>query len=368
MTERPATSRALVLCAPRSLEFRDLAVPAPSPDTALLEVEACGLCGTDHELFTGRLPIRTPLVPGHETVGVLVEVGGAASAAWSVAVGDRVAVECFQSCRTCNPCRSGAYRRCATNGLRTAYGLSPLDVGPELSGGWATHHALGPDSMVLPVPDGLDPVDATLFNPVGAGIRWGAELPGTGPGDVVAVLGPGIRGLAAAAAAKEAGADFVMVTGKGANDQPRLEAATAFGADLAVDVDEEDPTEALHAATGGPGANVVVDVTANAPDALGQAVHLAAPEARIVLAGTRNSTETPGFDPDHIVFKELRLLGALGVDAPAYLAALDLLATDRYPFRTVSRRVEPLEGAADLLATMAGEGDAPPPVHAVLVP
>jgi alcohol dehydrogenase len=368
MTERPATSRALVLCAPRSLEFRDLAVPAPSPDTALLEVEACGLCGTDHELFTGRLPIRTPLVPGHETVGVLVEVGGAASAAWGVAVGDRVAVECFQSCRTCNPCRSGAYRRCATNGLRTAYGLSPLDVGPELSGGWATHHALGPDSMVLPVPDGLDPVDATLFNPVGAGIRWGAELPGTGPGDVVAVLGPGIRGLAAAAAAKEAGADFVMVTGKGANDQPRLEAATAFGADLAVDVDEEDPTEALHAATGGPGANVVVDVTANAPDALGQAVHLAAPEARIVLAGTRNSTETPGFDPDHIVFKELRLLGALGVDAPAYLAALDLLATDRYPFRTVSRRVEPLEGAADLLATMAGEGDAPPPVHAVLVP
>jgi alcohol dehydrogenase len=111
-----------------------------------------------------------------------------------------------------------------------------------------------------------------------------------------------------------------------------------------------------------------VDVTANAPEALGQAVRMSAPEARIVLAGTRNSTETPGFDPDHIVFKELRLIGALGVDAPAYLAALDLLAGDRYPFRTVPRRVEPLEGAAELLATMAGEGDAPPPVHAVLVP
>ena len=222
--------------------------------------------------------------------------------------------------------------------------------------------------MVLPIPDGLDPVDATLFNPVGAGIRWGAELPGTGPGDVVAVLGPGIRGLAAAAAAREAGADFVVVTGKGPNDRPRLEAATAFGADLTVDVDEEDPAVALRAATGGPGADVVVDVTANAPEALGQAVRLSAPEARIVLAGTRNSTETPGFDPDHIVYKELHLLGALGVDAPTYLAALDLLATDRYPFRSVARRVEPLEGAADLLATMAGEGAAPPPIHAVLVP
>ncbi|HBM57363.1 MAG TPA: hypothetical protein DD388_12080, partial [Acidimicrobiaceae bacterium] len=169
MTERPATSRALVLCAPRMLELRDISVPAPSPDTALLEVEACGLCGTDHELFTGALPLPTPLVPGHETVGTLLEVGEAAAEAWGVSVGDRVAVECFQSCRTCDPCLSGAYRRCTTNGLRTAYGLSPLDVGPELSGGWAVHHALGPDSMVLPIPDGLDPVDATLFNPVGAG-------------------------------------------------------------------------------------------------------------------------------------------------------------------------------------------------------
>ncbi|MBC8365687.1 MAG: alcohol dehydrogenase catalytic domain-containing protein [Actinobacteria bacterium] len=368
MTERPETSRALVLTAPRSLELRDLAVPAPSPDSALLQVEACGLCGTDHELFTGRLPIRTPLVPGHETVGVLVEVGDAAAAAWGVTVGDRVAVECFQSCRDCGPCRSGAYRRCARNGLGTAYGLSPLDVGEALSGGWAAHHWLGPDSMVLPVPDGLDPVDATLFNPVGAGIRWGAELPETGPGDVVAVLGPGIRGLAAAAAAKGAGADFVMVTGRGAGDRPRLEAATAFGADLTVDVDDEDPVAALRVATRGPGANVVVDVTANAPEALGQAVRMSAPGARIVLAGTRNSTETPGFDPDHIVYKELHLLGALGVDAPAYRAALDLLATDRWPFRGVARRIEPPGGAADLLATMAGEGDAPPPVHAVLVP
>ena len=95
---------------------------------------------------------------------------------------------------------------------------------------------------------------------------------------------------------------------------------------------------------------------------------MSAPGARIVLAGTRNSTETPGFDPDHIVYKELHLLGALGVDAPAYRAALDLLATDRWPFRGVARRIEPPGGAADLLATMAGEGDAPPPVHAVLVP
>ncbi len=365
---RPTSARALVLTAPRSLEVRDLPIPDRSHDAALLRVEACGLCGTDHELFTGHLPARTPMVPGHETVGVLEEVGETVAERWGVAVGDRVAVECFRSCGDCDPCTTGTYRRCRTHGLRTAYGLSPLDVEPALSGGWASHHWLATDSMLVPVPDGLDPVDATLFNPVGAGIRWGADLPATSPGDVVAVLGPGIRGLAAAAAAKDAGAEYVMVTGLGEHDHPRLEAARSFGADLVVDVADADPVVALRDATGGRRADVVVDVTANAPAALGQGLDLAATGGRIVLAGTRNSTDTPGFVPDLVTFKELTLIGALGVDAPVYRRALDLLASDRWPFRTVSRTVARLDHAAELLATMAGEGDAHPPVHAVLVP
>jgi len=365
---RPVASRALVLTGPRSLEFRNLPVPDPTTNAALLRVEACGLCGTDHELFTGHLPARAPMVPGHETVGVLEEVGDEAAERWGVSVGDRVAVECFRSCGTCDPCSIGNYRRCKDHGLQTAYGLSPLDAEPALSGGWADHHWLAADSMLVPVPDGLNPVDATLFNPVGAGIRWGAELPATGPDDVVAVLGPGIRGLAAAAAAKDAGAGMVMVTGLGERDHSRLEAARCFGADVVVDVADADPVAALREATGGRRADVVVDVTANAPAALGQAVDLATTGGRVVLAGTRNSTDTPGFVPDLVTFKELTLIGALGVDAPAYRRALEVLASDRWPFRTVSRTVARLDAAADLLAAMAGEGDAPPPVHAVLVP
>src|SRR3546814_2664500 len=146
--------------------------------------------------------------------------------AWTSAVcsaglaqGQRVAVEVFRSCRECGAGRACAYRRCERNGLATMYGFVSVDTGPGLWGGYATHQYLGPDSMVLPVPDGLDPVVATLFNPLGAGIRWGATVPGTGPGDVVAVLGCGVRGLAAAVAAKEAGADFVMVTGAGERDR-----------------------------------------------------------------------------------------------------------------------------------------------------
>jgi alcohol dehydrogenase len=251
--------------------------------------------------------------------------------------------------------------------MRDMYGFVSVDTAPGLWGGYAELQYLAPDSLLLPVPAQLDPVMATLFNPLGAGIRWGVTVPGTEPGDVVAVLGPGVRGLATCAAAKEAGASFVAVTGVGPRDDERLALAARFGADLAIDVATTDPAEALRSATGRL-ADVVVDVTAKAPAALAQAVSLARVGGTIVMAGTRGSADTPGFWPDLVVYKELRILGALGVDAPAYRAALDLLAAGTYPFDALPRRVADLDGAEDLVRTMAGETDETPPVHGVIVP
>jgi alcohol dehydrogenase len=75
-----------------------------------------------------------------------------------------------------------------------------------------------------------------------------------------------------------------------------------------------------------------------------------------------------GFWSDMIVFKELRVLGALGVDVTAYRATLDLLASGRYPFASLPRRCVGLDDAEDLLATMAGERDDVPPLYGVLTP
>lgn len=364
--ESPAPVRAAVLEAPRRLAVREFARPAVGDDDGLLRVEACGLCGTDHEEFTGHLFPGYPFVPGHESVGVVEEIGPRAAERWGVRAGDRVAVAVFLSCMECDLCRAGEYRRCRRHGLRDMYGFVPVDTAPALWGGYAQYQYLAPDSMLVPVPASLDPVVATLFNPIGAGIRWGATLPRTKPGSVVVVMGPGVRGLASAAAAREAGAGFVMVTGLGPRDADRLALARDFGADIAVDVASDDPVAALRKAAGAL-ADVVVDVTAKAPAALGQAVLLARPGGTIVLAGTRGSTETPGFAPDLVVFKELRLLGALGVDAADYRAALDLLANGRYPFAELPRRVVGLDDVGALLSSMAGEGD-PPPVHGVVTP
>lgn len=165
-----------------------------------------------------------------------------------------------------------------------------------------------------------------------------------------------------------AGAGFVMVTGHGERDHQRLEWATKLGADLFVDVEMTDPKAAFRAASGTSGADIVVDVTARAPAALAQAVSLARSGGTIVLAGTRGSAETVGFDPDSVVLKELRLLGAFGVDTNSYRAALDLLASGRFPFAELPRTIVGFDGIGSLLSTMAGFTDSTPPIHGVFVP
>jgi alcohol dehydrogenase len=79
----------LVLTKPRTLERRTLPVPRVDEESGLLRIEACGLCGTDHEQFSGHLPADYAFVPGHEIVGVLDHAGNAMSVAAANIAGAR---------------------------------------------------------------------------------------------------------------------------------------------------------------------------------------------------------------------------------------------------------------------------------------
>ncbi|MFQ5699067.1 MAG: zinc-binding dehydrogenase, partial [Myxococcota bacterium] len=223
----PRTCLAMVQTGPRKLEPRDLPLPEIGDDDALLRIEACGICGSDHEQFNGVLPVPFPLIPGHEPLGIIERIGEGAARRWGVDVGDRIAVETMLGCRSCRRCLEGRYHLCRS---RKIYSYIPLSEEPGLWGAYAEYLYVAPNAVVHKVDPTLPAEIAVLFNPLGAGFRWGVEIPETRPGQSVVILGPGQRGLCCVLACREAGAGSILVTGLSA-DARKLELAREFGAD-----------------------------------------------------------------------------------------------------------------------------------------
>jgi len=360
-------AHALVLTAPEALEARDIRLPEIGDDDGLLRVEVAGICGTDVQQWRGRLGgigSITPVIPGHEIVGRVERAGEAALRRWGVALGDRVVVEEVIRCGACPRCLSGD-RGC--DRLRV-YGLTiSVAEPPGLWGGYATYLYLAATAQLHRVPEQVSARDASLALPIANGIRWAAVLPQTAPGSVVAVLGPGQQGLGCVIGATEAGAGTIVVTGR-TRDAHRLDVAQALGAHRTVDVDAEDPVAVVRSITGGRGADVVVDVTAEAPTAVTQAVDMCRSGGTVVLAGLKNFAPIPGFVSDHVVLKTLRILGAGGHDTAAVAAALDVIASGRYPLSRLHSHALPLDEAELALRITAREVPGEEPVHVALLP
>lgn len=359
----PRSTRAIVQTAPRQLELRELPIPDIDDDSALLRVEACGICGSDVEQYEGVLPVRFPLIPGHEPLGIIERIGDRAARRWGVNAGDRVAVETLIPCAHCRDCLAGRYQICRGRGTMFGYSYVPLSRPPGLWGAYADYMYLDPHSIVhrvrKDVPAGL----AVMFNPLGAGFRWAVEVPGTRPGDTVLVLGPGQRGLASVIAARAAGAGTVIVTGL-TRDAPKLALARTLGADHTIDVEQEDARARIHELTGGRGADIVVEVTANAPEPVAEALRYVAAGGTIVLAGVKGFRAVPDFVSDLVVLKEVTIRGVLGVTHRAYEQAIHLIEAGHVPLQAMHTHEFKLEEAARALeALSAGES-----IHSCLVP
>ncbi len=347
--------------------MRELPVPEIDADSGLLRVEACGICGSDAEQYAGVLPVAYPVIPGHEPVGVIEKIGDRAAKRWGVDVGDRVAVEVLIPCGHCAACLDGRYQVCRGRGGMFGYSYIPLSHPPGLWGAYADYLYLDPGAILHRVRKDIPASIAALFNPLGAGFRWAVELPRTGPGDTVLILGPGQRGLASVIAARAAGADTIIVTGL-TRDSRKLALARELGADHVVDVESEDGRRRVKELTGGRGADVVVEVTANATQPVAEALHYAAAGGRIVLAGVKGFKSVPDFLSDLIVVKEISIQGAFGVTRRSYEAAIRLIEAGEVPVAKMHTHDFPLEQAERAIQMLAGELPGESSIHSCLLP
>lgn len=355
---------AMVQTAARTLEPRELPLPAIGDDDALLRVEACGICGSDVESFEGVLEVPLPLIPGHEPLGRIAAIGKRAAKRWGVAEGDRVAVETLLPCNTCRRCRTGAYQLCAQ---RRVYSYIPLAVTPGLWGAYAEYLYLAPNAIVHAVDESLPPEIAVLFNPLGAGFRWAVEIPKTQPGETVLILGPGQRGLASVIACRQAGAGTILVTGL-SRDAHKLALARELGADHTIDAERENVVARVKELTNGRGADVVVEVTAVATQPIVDAIDCAALGGRVVLAGVKGMKPVPNFVSDKVVLKEVQLLGAIGVTWDAYERAIRLIEKRSLPLEKLATHRFPLADAERAIRTLAGQVPGEAAVCCSLIP
>ncbi len=360
----PAKSFAMVLTANRQLEAMDIELPDIDENSALLRLEACGICGSDYEQFEGVLRTPVPVIPGHEPLGVIERIGDKAARRWGVDVGDRVAVETMLSCRHCSACLGGTYHLCDE---RRIYSYIPLSEEPGLWGGYAQYMYLHPNSVLHKVNPDIPASIAVIFNPLGAGFRWAVDMPDARPGDTVVIMGPGQRGLASVIALRHVGVTDIIVTGLAA-DAEKLALARLYGAREIIDVDNENVVHRVKELTNGRGADIVVDVSSYATQPVADALQLVKVGGQIILAGVKGFKPVDNFVSDLIVMKEATIKGAIGVTSTSYRQAIDVIESGQVDFSSMHTHDFDLEDAELAIRTLAREIAGDESIHSCLIP
>ena len=190
--------RAVVFEGPGRVKVDSVPDPAPGKTDVVVEVAACGICGTDVHVREGSYGgTEYPLVPGHEVSGTVVEVG---SEVRSLAIGDRVVLDPTLSCGQCEYCLNGQYNLCAHWN----------SMGVTRDDGGSAEFVLSPVRNAHILPPGVDLFHATLVEPLACAIHAFDVLPRR-LGDHFLIYGAGTMGLLLAQLAPRAGAVSVSV-------------------------------------------------------------------------------------------------------------------------------------------------------------
>ena len=333
----PKTMKAWVLGDPEELALVEKPVPQPGAAEVLVRVDAIAVCATDIEilkhgvpaLIDGELPFNRGFTPGHEYMGTIVQLGPTVD---EFQIGDRIAVEVHAGCGRCPRCREGMYTSCLNYGWREK---GHRANGFSTDGGFAEYAVNNINTMVH-VPDDMSDEEATLIVTSGTAMYGLDVMGGIIAGEAVVVTGPGPIGLMGVGVAKALGAQPVILTG---TRDRRLEMGKRLGADEVVNVNQEDPVEAVQRITGGKGVQYVLECS-GAPNALNEAAKMVNRGGRICLAAF--PAEPVPVDLAHLVRNNIYVFGIRGEGKSATHRAAALMAQKRFDAKMIHTHTFPL--------------------------
>ena len=314
------------------IRVEDVPEPVVRPGTVKVEVEWCGICGTDlHEYLDGPIFAPTadaphaltgesiPITLGHEFAGVVAEVGAGVA---DVAVGDRVVSEPYIVCGRCDACTTGRYNVCASLGF----------VGLSGGGGGFSQYVVAERRWIHPLGDLGTDVGA-LIEPLAVAYH-AVRLSGARPEHAALVFGAGPIGLVTTAALKAVGVEQVLVVEPAA---VRKQKATVAGADVVIDPREADVVALVTELTGGRGADVSFECAG-----IDQVLKTAVQSTR--AGGTCVNVAIWGHEAsvamNDLVFREITLLGSLAY-ADDHPATIEMVASGKVdPFQFITGRIE----------------------------
>lgn len=331
--------RAAVLVAPRQFELREVPRPGIGPDDVLIRVLRTGICGTDMHIWNGHYAAdRLPMVPGHEFCGRIAALGERVS---HLTEGQLCVADINIGCGSCYWCRRNEILNCP----------SMLQVGIGRDGAFAEYVAV-PARQVIPAPETVAPEILALTEPVACVVR-AARKAGVGLGQSAVVLGAGPVGNLHVQLLRLAGAAPIVV----ADLSPeRCQNALAAGADIAV----SDPNQIeaqVRAATGGRGADLVIESVGNA-GLYRQAFNLIRKGGHIAFFGLTGPGETVPVDILQTVLQENSLKGSVAGMGEDMHDALNLLAHGRFQtglFTRATFALEDIQRAFETLPSRPGD-------------
>lgn len=347
--------RAWVTVKPGEVVMEEFDIPEIPEDSALLKVEACGICGTDKHVYSGRSPgALFPLITGHEFIGTIVEMGNKASDSMAVfggalKVGDRVSiVPSSMPCGHCYYCLHMPHRPALCTG-RSVYGYVPVYKSPGIWGGFSEYVYLHPRSYVFKLPKGMVMKRAVLAEPLAVALRAveRAYSPGEpfmshgyGVGRSAMVLGAGPIGVMVIAALRYSGAGLIIAQDLFAT---KLNLAKRMGADIVIDgnLPLEERLKQVRELTDGVGPDVVIEA-AGVPDAFREALEFARRGGKMIEVGHYVDTGGSDVHPFAICYKDLDIHGSWAYPALIFRDAISLLENTSLPVAEVVTHVLPL--------------------------